>query len=968
MVFALASMACQDLDTSPMKYFLLPCMGALVLMSPMLATAEDATTLTPSTSIRLTPETGARLGAWLTHKHPELAASMYAPGMMWLGKSEAEKQAQEKAALLSELSDAARVNPQLSSQMDGLLRMLSNMPVTGRKSLFLQDPWLMQAHPGLEPIASEGDEWVVTGRSDRVRVIQAQSPSCDVKAEPSRWVIDYLQACGVDVNTDTVWLIQPDGQITHLNVAAWNAQAQESPAPGSWLWVPMMTTDDMNRRVARIVASQGLAQGTAATVGLSEQASPNPRNSPIFVNDWGVTGLLQTPSARTPSAGHVSLTAGRVWPYTHTTLSLSPFDSLEVSMRYTNISNRLYGPSIAGDQSYKDKSSEIKWRMQAESATQPSIAVGLRDPGGTGLFAGEYVVASKRWNSLDMSLGLGWGYLGSRGNLSNPLRVLGQRFATRQNSSVGAGGTAQLSPIFTGRTALFGGVQWQTPISDLVLKLELDGNNYKNEPFGNDVGGVRSPLNWGLSWQNGPLNISVGYERGHQWMLGFTLNTDLSKMTRSKRSEPATWPVNRPGLDASTDKQRQILTTSVTALPSANTEASRPDSAIADAIAAQTGWTVRGLRVEDNAWIIDLDNALGFSLPQRLDRGMAVVHELAPAHIRVAHFVLMQQGVPVSNRRVDRAAWANERYAWRGQTAGQISEPVAVETGHDKQTQIPKPSGSVGLGYQQHVGGPDGYLYSLNAIAQGQWPLWTGAWVQSTAKARLIDNYNNYHYTAPSNLPRVRTFVREYLTSERFTLPNMQVSQLNQWGDGLYSLAYAGALESMFAGVGAEVLWRPLDSRWALGVDMNRLAQRDFDQRFSLRDYRVNSGHITAYWDTRWQGVEAKLMVGQYLAGDKGATVEIARRFNNGARMGAWVTKTNVSSAAFGEGSFDKGVFISIPFDAFLTAWSTQSVNVAWQPLIRDGGARLNKAQTLWKLTNSRDEREWSGLTNPTQR
>jgi hypothetical protein len=83
--------------------------------------------------------------------------------------------------------------------------------------------------------------------------------------------------------------------------------------------------------------------------------------------------------------------------------------------------------------------------------------------------------------------------------------------------------------------------------------------------------------------------------------------------------------------------------------------------------------------------------------------------------------------------------------------------------------------------------------------------------------------------------------------------------------------------------------------------------------------------------------------------------------------MGAWVTKTNVSSATFGEGSFDKGVFISIPFDAFLNAWSTAAASLVWQPLIRGGGARLNKSQTLWSLTNSRDEREWLTKTNPDQ-
>jgi Exopolysaccharide biosynthesis protein YbjH len=124
--------------------------------------------------------------------------------------------------------------------------------------------------------------------------------------------------------------------------------------------------------------------------------------------------------------------------------------------------------------------------------------------------------------------------------------------------------------------------------------------------------------------------------------------------------------------------------------------------------------------------------------------------------------------------------------------------------------------------------------------------------------------------------------------------------------------AYAGALEPMFAGVGAEVMWRPINSQWAIGADINRLAQRDFDQRAGLKDYRVSSGHVTAYWDSRWLGVEAKLSMGQYLAADRGATIEVAKRFNN--------------------------------------------------------GARLNKAQTLWNLTHSRDSKEWSARTSAPSR
>jgi hypothetical protein len=676
-------------------------------------------------------------------------------------------------------------------------------------------------------------------------------------------------------------------------------------------------------------------------------SSTAPKNLPLLPNDWGITGLLQTPSARLPRAGQVSLSVNRVWPYTYVNLSMSPFDSVELGMRYTNITNQMYGPSIAGDQSYKDKSSEIKWRMLDETATRPAVAMGLRDPGGTGLFSGEYVVASKRWHDFDMSLGLGWGYLGARQNFANPMRLFGSRFGTRQTENTGSGGTAQTTPLFTGRTAPFGGVQWQTPLSDLVLKVELDGNNYQHEPMGNDVGGARSPINWGLAWQKGPLGFSLGFERGQRWLFGFSLSTDLTKMSRTKSSEPAAWPVNTPAL--------------LTPVPAV----SQP---VADALAAQTGWAVVGLRQEGDAWVIELDNAQGFSLPDRLDRGMAVVHQLAPEDIRSAHFVLMQHGVPISSRQIDRATWADARDAWHGQAAVHTSvalpapaKPMPEPAASAASAALGrKPSGNIDLGYQQSLGGPDGYLYALNATAQGQKPLWQGAWAQGTVNARLMDNYDNYHYTAPSNLPRVRTYVREYLTSQRVTLSNAQVSQLNQWGDGIYSLAYAGALESMFAGVGAEVMWRPLSSQWALGADINRLSQRDFDQRLGLRDYQVTSGHLAAYWDTRWQGVEAKLLVGQYLAGDRGATLDMSRRFDNGARMGAWITKTNVPSAVFGEGSFDKGIYFSIPFDAFLTAWSTQTMKFVWQPLIRDGGARLNKTHQLWDLTNSRDAREWT--------
>lgn len=933
---------------------------SLVFLGPWVAMADTTDPLANQEQVKLRPSPGVRIGAWLTQSEPILSGSFYQPGLMWTSAHEAQQQSLEKTSLLNELTTRAQVYPQRAVWLGQLKTMLTSMPVTGRKSLILQDPWLMQAHPHLEPIASQDDEIVLTGRPDRVRVITPEAQWCDVKVLSNRSALDYLQACGIEKHSDSLWLIQPNGQVSNLKVGEWNAQTQESPAPGAWIWVPPSpNAPKLSLRIAKFIATQGIAQGPHPPIILAFQPGHEPRNMPEVVSDWGVTGLLQTPTARSPQAGHVGITAHRVWPYTHTTLTLSPFDNLELGFRYTNITNKLYGPSIAGDQGYKDKSAEIKWRIREETPKGPAVAVGLRDPGGTGLFAGEYVVASKRWNDLDLSLGLGWGYAGARGNLANPLRVFGQRFSVRQNLEVGSGGTAHLSSLFTGKTALFGGVQWQSPFSNLVLKAELDGNNYKNEPLSNDIGGSRSPINWGLAWQSGPWVVSLGFERGQEWLLGLSLSTDLAQMSRAKINEAPPRPVTRI-LSPSSPPPVIKPSTPMANTPWVEEEPVSLGPEVLQAMTAQTGWSVQGVTQQGHSWIIELNPVQGYSLPERIDRGMGLVHEIAPENILTVKFVLLQQGVPVSSRLVDRASWAAQRVSWQGQKATHTSVQVTTPANPTSTGTPPQVTGNVGLGYQQHLGGPDGYLFALNATAQGQWSLWPGAWAQGSLNARLVDNYNHYRYTAPSNLPRVRTWVREYLTHERITLPLAQINQLNQWGDGIYSLAYAGALESMFAGVGAEVLWRPLGERWALGADLNRLAQRDFDQRFSLRDYRVNSGHMTAYWDTRWAGVEAKVIVGQYLAGDRGATFEISRRFDNGARMGAWLTKTNVSSGAFGEGSFDKGVYVSLPFDAFLTAWSTHTASLVWQPLIRDGGARLNKAQNLWVITNSRDERQWT--------
>ena len=119
----------------------------------------------------------------------------------------------------------------------------------------------------------------------------------------------------------------------------------------------------------------------------------------------------------------------------------------------------------------------------------------------------------------------------------------------------------------------------------------------------------------------------------------------------------------------------------------------------------------------------------------------------------------------------------------------------------------------------------------------------------------------------------------------------------------------------------------------------------------------MDTGHATLYWDTGLSDVLAELSAGRYLAGDAGVTVGLSRVFQNGVRMGGFLTKTNVSAQQFGEGSFDKGIYVSIPFEAMMTKSDSSVGNILWQPLIRDGGAKLERAVRLYDMTELLDKR-----------
>lgn len=737
----------------------------------------------------------------------------------------------------------------------------------------------------------------------------------------------------------------------------------------------------MSARLHPITALTFTALACAMSSALHAQQAPPPTAS-----EWGGIGLLQTPTARMAESGDLSFTASNNSPYSRYNLTMQPFEWLEGSFRYINVANLRYGAvNVSGDQKYKDKSIDLKLRLWQESRMLPEVAFGIRDLGGTGFFSSEYLVASKRFGPFDANIGLATGYIGNRGDFGSPLAFIDDRFKTRPigRSDINNAGNFGANQMFRGRVGIFGGVAYQTPWEPLQVKLEYDGNDYKREPRGNNLE-QKTPLNIGVVYSvNRNVQITAAWERGDAAMFALTLRGNPGQAVSAPKpfnpppEQIRDWSVApaTPAGNGSAPHTETAQVTNAAVPPSDNLSPATPQAA-QPSIPEDADWLAITNRLRSNAGFrVDEVSVRGTELfvsghqlrhyygSEGIGRAARILHNAIDPSIEWFTIVSTRLGMPIVQTSINRRTFVDYldgRIDLDGMKLGvEMSEPdILLREPLYKRELVPY-GGGFNIGYRQNLGGPDGFiLYQVSANYSGSYFFTQNLWLTGTASANLLNNYDKFKYNAPSRMQRVRTDLRQYMTTSDVTLPNLQLSVAGKLGRDLYGIAYAGYLEWMYAGVGGEILYRPIGESWAVGANLNHVRQRDYDQHFGLRDYSVTTGHATLYYAfDQQERIVGSISAGRYLAGDIGATVNLARVFNNGVAMGAYATKTNVSSREFGEGSFDKGIYFSIPFDMVLPRSTRASAALNWNPLVRDGGAMMGRKYPLYNITGERDSR-----------
>lgn len=743
------------------------------------------------------------------------------------------------------------------------------------------------------------------------------------------------------------------------------------------------------------------------------------------IDDWGEHGLLQVPSARFGADGDFNFTFSHVHPYNRYDIFVTALPWLEAGFRYTDITNRPYGPTdLSGSQSYKDRSIDLRVRLTRESASFPETALGIRDIGGTGLFSSEYLVATRRYHHFDFTVGLGWGLMASGVSLPNMFGVFGKSFEARPPAN--GAGNFQFDYFHGPRMGLFGGMEYRTPWKSVRLEAELDPDDYQNEPLDNRFHTLL-PLNFAIVYEPYSFSqMSLGLERGNTLMLRISLlanfnsaglyddNSEPPKLVPRPEAPPPIgvplaqstiprvtpderipqaevgpltrdiepqWPdLPEPRHDmvaqlaARSPAPRAVSAAIAPALPAVTSFDEEVDARRIFADLAAIGFTGENFAMSGrHAWLAFSQNRY-LLRTVAIGRAARIVARDIPRGVELITIDVVNDGLNVASVTLYRhdlehaaAAEGSPEEIWANTTfhgADRDRPPGIVNA-----SAYPRYSWSLNPQMRQELGGPDNFLiYQFYAALTGTMHVAPWQSFGASLGANLFNNLGALHQASDSTLPHVRSDINQYLKDGKAGIFRLQSDSFFNIAPNLYGRVSAGLLEEMFAGVDGEVLWRPYHRRWAIGLDLNHVYQRGFHELFGLRNYQVTSGQLTFYDKLPFYHLTAAVRIGRYLAGDKGFTVELSRKFAGDIRAGIFFTRTNVGASQFGEGSFDKGFMVSIPLQLFFGQPSTSMTNFIYRPLARDGGQMLDISKPLYDETDGYDpatlSQMWPHLLN----
>ena len=614
-------------------------------------------------------------------------------------------------------------------------------------------------------------------------------------------------------------------------------------------------------------------------------------------NNHGVVGLINMPTARLYDEGVFGVTLYDGTPDQKITITASPYDWLEASFFYTNIQNKRYCEDPADPvcrQDYKDKGFNVKVRLKEEGLF-PAIAIGVNDIAGTGYYSSEYIAGSYGIKNLDIHFGLGWGTLSSSDlSFKNPLIYLHDSFETRPSIEATQGGQFEPSTYFSGdKASPFFGASYAIK-DNILLKIEYDST--KTDGLIKYETPSRR-INLGLEYKITD-NFTIGFfnERDNFYSFKFIYKKDSSAKKDTFKYESAT--------ETEDDNKYEKLIKNL---------------------------SKNGVGVNK---IYESGDSIGLELTQFTHPNLDIIEE-------IIYLAKSDSGII---KDIKRQYMIADISAYSDLDTQYINNSKLIYERERKRNF----NTSTKLNFRPFLAAREGFLkLAILVENNSEYVIKDNFFFASNLKYSIKDNFNDLVLPPVNTFPaQVRSDVKDYLSNleGRVVIGRAQFDYHLNPKKNNHIMVTAGILEEMFNGYGFEYLYFENKKNYAYGFELFNVKKRDYGLRFGTLDYKTTTGHFNFYY--RNHGIipfDAKISYGKYLAGDIGATMDLSRTFRNGAKFGVFASFTDVSAEQFGEGSFDKGLYFSIPlYKNFL--------DYTWRPLTKDPGAKLLRKHTLYDL------------------
>ena len=607
-------------------------------------------------------------------------------------------------------------------------------------------------------------------------------------------------------------------------------------------------------------------------------------------NSFGGLGLVNTPSARFYDEGSLSLSYYDGYPDKKLSLAIYPYDWMEAIVFYSSFENLEYGGGFY-EQDRKDKGFNIKFRIKEED-NWPAIALGFNDLGGTGYYSSEYIVSSYSIGNFDLNFGIGWGHLNGHDHFRNPFTLITDNFNDRIND-LDLGGKFNLKSLFSGKKAsFFGGINYV--YSDKVFfNLEYDTIS-DNEKI--RYKSKESDYSFGINFQpNSKLTFGLNYERGSNISLNISSRRNLLN-DHTKFKSLKIKSKNRY------ENLRRIL--------------------------ALNNIGVSKISKENDQLHLEITQ-YQFSTFNKLDSVVSSsIEESEVKEVVVKSYGIAGLKVIEPNSKVE---YEDNIYTRKDKGLNQAFS-LNIRPFLASREEFFK--GALLLEHDSEIILGKGLFFSTNL------------------KISLADNFDDLRYPPVDTYPaQVRSDIKQYLNNlgENISIGRAQLEYFKTTSKNNHFLVSLGIYEDMFSGYGFEYLNYSYDKQFSWGFDVHKAYKRDYEFGLGLLDFQNTTYHLNLFYrNERVIPFDIKASVGEYLAGDKGITIELSRRFNNGVEFGVFSTFTDVSFDKFGEGSFDKGIFLKIPFGQNYSSLS----NFIWRPLTKDPGSKLIRKNDLYSLVN----------------